>query len=46
MHFLAQLLPIDRVLQQAIVLTLGLLCTTSGPKALIVCGWLPTGMEI
>ena len=43
---LARLLPIDRVLRQAAVLTLGLLRTTSGPKALAVCGWLPADMEI
>ena len=45
-RFLARLLPIDRVLRQAAVLTLGLLRTTSGPKALAVCGWLPADMEI
>ena len=45
-RFLARLLPIDRVLRQAVVLTLGLLRTTSGPKALAACGWLPTDMEI
>ena len=45
-QFLARLLPIDRVLKQAAVMTLGLLRTTSGPKALAVCGWLPTDMEI
>ena len=45
-RFLAQLLPIDRVLQQATVLTLGLLCTTSGLKALAIYGWLPIYMEI
>ena len=44
--FLARLLPIDRVLRQAAVLTLGLLHTTSGPKALTICGWLPADMEI
>ena len=45
-RFLARILPIDRVLRQAAVLTLGLLRTTSGPKALAVCGWLPADMEI
>ena len=45
-RFLVRLLPIDRVLRQAAVLTLGLLRTTSGPKALAVCGWLPADMEI
>ena len=45
-RFQARLLPIDRVLRQAAVLTLGLLRTTSGPKALAVCGWLPADMEI
>ena len=45
-RFLARLLPIDRVLRQAAVLTLGLLRTTSGPKALAICGWLPADMEI
>ena len=45
-RFRARLLPIDRVLRQAAVLTLGLLRTTSGPKALAVCGWLPADMEI
>ena len=44
--FQARLLPIDRVLRQAAILTLGLLRTTSGPKALAVCGWLPAAMEI
>ena len=43
---LARLLPIDRVLRQAAVLTLGLLCMTSGPKTLAICGWLPADMEI
>ena len=28
------------------MLTLGLLYTTSGPKALATCGWLPANMEI
>ena len=45
-RFLARLLLIDRVLCQAAVLTLGLLHTTSGPKALAACGWLPADMEI
>ena len=45
-RFQARLLPIDRVLRQAAILTLGLLHTTSGPKALAVCGWLPAHMEI
>ena len=45
-RYQARLLPIDRVLRQAAVLTLGLLRTTSGPKALVVCGWLPADMEI
>ena len=45
-RFLARLLPIDRVLRQAAILTLGLLRTTSGPKALAACGWLPADMEI
>ena len=45
-RFLARLIPIDRVLRQAAVLTLGLLRTTSGPKALAACGWLPADMEI
>ena len=45
-HFQVRLLPIDRVLHQATILTLGLLCTTSGPKALAICGWFPTAMEI
>ena len=45
-RFLARLLPIDRVLRQAAVLTLGLLRTTSGPKALAACGWLPADMAI
>ena len=45
-RFLARLLPIDRVLRQAAILTLGLLRTTSGPKALATCGWLPADMEI
>ena len=45
-RFLARLTPIDRVLRQAAILTLGLLRTTSGPKALAACGWLPADMEI
>ena len=45
-RFLARLVPIDRVLRQAAILTLGLLRTTSVPKALAVCGWLPADMEI
>ena len=45
-RFLARLLPIDRVLRQAAALTLSLLHTTSGPKALAACGWLPADMEI
>ena len=45
-RFLARLIPIDRVLRQAAILTLGLLRTTSGPKALAACGWLPADMEI
>ena len=45
-RFLARLVPIDRVLRQAAILTLGLLRTTSVPKALVVCGWLPANMEI
>ena len=45
-RYQARLSPIDRVLRQAAVLTLGLLRTTSGPKALAVCGWLPADMEI
>ena len=45
-RFQARLLPIDRVLIHATILTWGLLCTTSGPKALAVCRWLPTDMEI
>ena len=45
-QFQARLLPIDRVLRQAAILTLGLLRTTSGPKALAICGWLPTDLEI
>ena len=45
-RFHARLLPIDRVLRQAAILTLGLLRTTSGPKALAICGWLSAAMEI
>ena len=45
-RFLARLVPIDRVLQQAAILTLGLLRTTSVPKALAICRWLPVDMEI
>ena len=45
-RFQARLLPIDRMLRQAAIMTLGLLRTTSGPKALAICGWLPTDMEI
>ena len=45
-QFLTRLIPIDRVLCQAAVLTLGLLGTTSGPKALTACGWLPANIEI
>ena len=45
-RYQAHLLPIDRVLRQAAILTLGLLRTTSGTKALAVCGWLPADMEI
>ena len=45
-RFLARLLPIDRVLRQAAVLTLGLLRTTSGPKALAACGWFSADMAI
>ena len=44
--FQSRLLPITRVLRQASILTLGLLRTTSGTKALVVCGWLPADMEI
>ena len=45
-RFLARVIPIDRVLRQATVLTLGLLRMTSGPKALVACGWLAVDMEI
>ena len=45
-RFLARLVPIDRALRQVAILTLGLLRTTSVPKALAVCGWLPVDMEI
>ena len=38
--------PIQSVLRQAAILTLGLLRTTSAPKALAVCGWLPADLAI
>ena len=44
--FQSRLLPITRVLRQGAILTLGLLRTTSGTKALAVCRWLPADMEI
>ena len=45
-RFLTRLILIYRVLRQAVVLTLGLLRKTSGPKALATSGWLPVDMEI
>ena len=45
-HFQVRLLPINRVLRQAAILTLGLLHMISCPKVLAVCELLPANMEI
>ena len=45
-RFRVHLLPINRVMRHAAILTLGLLRMTSGLGTLAVCGWLPTDMEI
>ena len=45
-RFQQRLQDIDRVLRMSAVVTLGLLRTTSGVKALAVCGWLPADLAI
>ena len=45
-RFQQRLQAIDRVLRLSAVVTLGLLRTTSGVKALAVCGWLPADLAI
>ena len=45
-RFQQRLQDIDKVLRMSAVVTLGLLLTTSGVKALAVCGWLPADLAI